>query len=175
MKSMHHWRSIGLALMAASAASFVAAQSLAASHCEKPCKAETAVCIRGRCAGVERAARRACIETCRGMGGCAAIRTLAYIWNECRSDEHGITLRRELRVRRGNCAPVTVRTIGPAEPVPDSMHLCEGYGAIGTGDVSAVIGGFQRLGVTPDGSGVVFEVTNKVVDPSSCGGLSLEP
>jgi hypothetical protein len=152
-----------------------AGAAASADHCEKPCKTETAACIRDRCTGLAAESRHECNETCRAIGGCAAIRTLAYVWNECRSDASGITVRRELRIRRGNCAPVTVRTIGPAEPVPDPMHLCEGYGAIGFGDVSTVIGGFQRLAVTPDGSGVVFEVTNKVVDPSSFGGLSPDP
>jgi len=166
---------IRLALVAAFAILVSASPVGAAQRCEKPCKAETAACIRDRCAGLAGEERYTCLETCRGIGGCAAIRTLAYIWNECRSDARGITVRRELRVRRGNCAPVTVRTIGPAEPIPDPMRLCEGYGALGDGSVSAVIGGFQRLAVTPDGSAVVFEVTNKVVDPSSFGGLSPDP
>ena len=168
-------RSIRLPLLAALAVAAVASSAVAAPRCEKPCKVDTAACIRSRCAGVDGEARRQCIDTCRGIGGCAAIRTLAYIWNECRSDARGITVRRELRIRRGNCAPVTVRTIGPAEPVPDPLHLCEIYGASGTGAGAAVIGGFERLAVAPDGSGVVFEVTNTVVDPSLFGGLSPDP
>src|SRR5262249_48917873 len=49
--------------------------------CEKPCKAATA-CIRTRCAGLVGTERRPCIEDCRGRGGCAALGTLAYVWNE---------------------------------------------------------------------------------------------
>src|SRR5262249_18509407 len=118
--------------------------------------------------------RHECIETCRRIGGCAAIRTLAYVWNECRSDEHGVTFRRELRIRRGNCAPVTIETIGPTDPMPDPYHLCELYGATANGQDTALIGGFQRLAVTPDGSGVVFEVSNRTVIQSVFGGLSPE-
>ena len=39
-----------------------------------------------------------------------------YVWNECRSDARGVTFRRELRIRRGNCAPVMIETIGPTDP-----------------------------------------------------------
>jgi hypothetical protein len=52
------------------------------------------------------------------------------------------------------------------------MHLCEIYGATDEGGGSALIGGFQRLAVTPDGSGVVFEVTNGV---AKLPGLSPDP
>jgi hypothetical protein len=165
-------RSIRLPLLVALAVAAVASSAVAAPRCEKPCKVDTAACIQSRCAGVDGEARRQCIETCRGIGGCAAIRTLAYIWNECRSDARGITFRRELRIRRGNCAPVPVRTIGPAEPVPDPMHLCALYGSDGVGGSPVILGGFQRLAVTPDGSGVVFEVTNSV---ALFPGISPEP
>src|SRR5262249_23999959 len=46
------------------------------------------------------------------------------------------------------------------------------YGATGGGAASVLIGGFQRLAVNPDGSGVVFEVTNKV---AQLPGLSPDP
>src|SRR5262249_13801007 len=131
--------------------------------CEKPCKAETAACIRTRCAGQSGAERHACVETCRGIGGCAPLGTLAYVWNECRSDARGSTLRRELRIRRGNCAPVTVMTLDSGAPKPDPLDLCELYGASRQGSATTVVGGFERLAVSPDGSVVVFEVTNKQV------------
>jgi hypothetical protein len=165
-----------LALLVASAVWLAGLPAAAASRCEKPCKVETAACIRDRCAGSSGEARHACVETCRGIGGCAAIRTLAYVWNECRSDARGVTFRRELRVRRGNCAPVTIQTIGPAQPAPDPYQLCALYGAVGNGAATTLLGGFQRLAVTPDGSGVVFEVSNGTVFPPSVfGGLSPDP
>jgi hypothetical protein len=122
-----------LALVAAFAVSVTVSPAVAAPHCEKPCKAETTACIRTRCAGLMAKERRECVERCRGLGGCAAIRTLAYIWNECRSDAGGFTVRRELRIRRGNCAPVTVMTLESREPVPDPLRSCELYGAFRQG------------------------------------------
>src|SRR5262245_35375450 len=127
--------------------------TLAGVHCEKPCKAETAACIRDRCTGVAGTARHTCIETCRAIGGCAAIRTLAYVWNQCRSDTLGFTIRRELRIRRGNCAPKTIMTLESDQPAPDPGRSCELYGASGAGWAAVLIGGFQRLAVSPDGSG----------------------
>ena len=127
---------------------------------------ETAACIRTRCAGRAGAeGRHACVETCRGIGGCAPIGTLAYVWNECRSDARGSTLRRELRIRRGNCAPVTVMTLDSGDPKPDPVGLCMLYGSSRNGSAATLTGGFERLAVSPDGSGVVFEVTNKQVVP----------
>ena len=86
---MHNARSIRLRLLVALTIVTLAWPAAAAPRCEKPCKVETAACIGGRCAGLGGDAKRTCIEHCREIGGCAAIRTLAYIWNECRSDAHG--------------------------------------------------------------------------------------
>src|SRR5262249_52445706 len=68
---------IPLAPLAASALMVVGAPAIA-DHCEKACKTETAACIRDRCTGLTAQARSDCLETCRGIGGCTAIRTLAY-------------------------------------------------------------------------------------------------
>ena len=75
---MQRLRSIRLPLVAALAVAAVASSAVAASRCEKPCKAETAACIGERCAGLGGAARHACLETCKGIGGCARIGTLAW-------------------------------------------------------------------------------------------------
>jgi hypothetical protein len=102
-------------------------------------------------------ARRACIDTCRGLGGCAPIRTLAYVVTECRSDSRGI--HQALYVRRGNCAPVLVMDVDLATQLPEED--CRSYGDDPLGHQSVVAGIFERLAVSPDGSGVVFEVTNE--------------
>jgi hypothetical protein len=47
-------------------------------------------------------------------------------------------------------------------PVPDPLGLCQLYGESRDGFASVVVGAFQRLGVSPDGSAVVFEVTTDV-------------
>jgi hypothetical protein len=150
------------------ALTFVAASWAAATErCEKPCKAQTAACIQTRCAGIDGDARRQCVETCRGSGGCAAIRTLAYVVNECRTD--GPILHQSLRIRRGNCTPVTVMDL--ELPVLSGQleffnYLCGLWVDTRYGDVGSLIGVFQRLTATPDGSGVVFEVTDAVAQPA---------
>jgi len=146
--------------------------SAAGPHCEKPCNTETAACIRTRCAGLAGAERRPCVEDCRGRGGCAPLGTLAYVWNECRSDARGSRWRRELRIRRGNCAPATVMTLDSGDFKPDPLGLCALYGAYRTGSAATVGGGFERLAVSPDGSVVVFEVTNTGVVGPEFGSLS---
>lgn len=44
-------------------------------------------------------------------------------------------------------------------PLP-SLGLCRTYGEAGAGPSSVIALAFQRLGVSPDGSAVVFEVTD---------------
>jgi hypothetical protein len=73
---MHDAKSTRLPLVAALAIAVVASSAVAASRCEKPCKAETPACIGERCAGLGGTARHACLETCKGIGGCARIGTL---------------------------------------------------------------------------------------------------
>ena len=150
---MHDARSSRLSLLAAMAAAAVASSAAAAPRCEKACKAETAACIRSRCTGVDRDGRRQCIETCRGIGGCTAIRTLAYVVNECRADSP--IFHQALRVRRGNCAPVTVMDLAlPVLPhqLENFNYLCGLYTDARFGHIGALIGVFQRLTATPDGS-----------------------
>jgi len=163
---VHDARSIRLPLLAALAVAVVASLAVAAPRCEKPCKAETAACIGTRCAGLDREARRQCIETCRGIGGCAAIRTLAYVVNECRTD--GPIFHQALLVRHGNCAPVTVMDL-ELPVLPDQLatfnYLCGLYVVGRFGHIGALVGVFQRLTAMPDGSGVVFEVTDAVAQP----------
>jgi hypothetical protein len=45
------------------------------------------------------------------------------------------------------------------EPVPDPVGACRLYGENRAGGAAVLFGAFQRLGVSPDGSAVVFEVT----------------
>src|SRR5215469_14747739 len=117
---MHDAKSIRLPLVAALAIAVVASSAVATPRCEKPCRAETAACIGERCAGLGGAARHACLETCRGIGGCAPLRTLAYVEWECDADSRGGTFDEVLKVRRGNCDPVPVLDEG-VEPTPGSI------------------------------------------------------
>ena len=104
-----------------------------------------------QCAGV---GSKACRRRCKP----ATIRTLAYVMNECRTDAAGMQVGHQaLRIRRGD-REITVMEFGPSMPAPDPMGLCRQYGQGGSGVIAMVSGLFQRLGLSPDGSGVVFEV-----------------
>jgi hypothetical protein len=50
-------------------------------------------------------------------------------------------------------------------PVPDPLGLCRFWGDSRNGATSMLAGVFQHMGVLPDGSGVVFEVTPQVSLP----------
>ena len=139
-----------------------AAAAPAADTCVQSCKAETATCVAQRCRGLHGAARSACRETCRGIGGCASIRTLAYVNTVCRTDANGSAIRQTLKIRRGNCAPVTVLDLPPGPQLPDLIPVgsCKLYGETGVSTASVLAAPFQRLVVSPDARSVVFEVSN---------------
>jgi hypothetical protein len=161
-----------LAPLAALAVIGVAHVAVAAPRCEKSCKAETTGCIADRCAGLGGQARRECIEICRGIGGCARIRTLAYVVSKCTVGG----FHQKLQIRRRDCDPVTVLDF----PEPSERPLnCAPIGLPRFGYVSSpIVGAFQRIGVSPDGRHVVFEVTDdfsgtrqKLVPPEQPEGI----
>ena len=68
--------------------------------------------------------------------------------------------------RRGDREPITVVEFGPSEPMPDPQGLCRQYGESRDDTVSVQTAPLQRLGVSPDSSGVVFEVNDSFsIDP----------
>jgi hypothetical protein len=105
---------------------------------------------------------------CGGGGGHDAstpevgtpIGTLAYVVTECRENSSGFYGRQRLDVRRGDAAPVTIVGSPWVGPLPVS-GLCQIWARSRYGTGSVYAGAFQRIGVTPDGSGVVFEVTDE--------------
>jgi hypothetical protein len=104
--------------------------------------------------------------------------TLAYVATECREDARGISGSQAVRIRRGENEPVTVVEHQVPEPVPDPFGgLCR-LGALARySPGNGIFAGVQRLGVSPDGSAVVFEITddfsvfapNKLVAPDQEG------
>src|SRR5262249_30666301 len=137
----------------------------AAERCTMSCRAEVAACLRSECGSARGAARRDCIETrCRGPLGCPArIRTLAYVVTRCRAQNGRFVGSQGLRIRRADCDPVTVMRSGGGGDVdhPGGLFFCGLRAKNRAGFGSVLAGVFQRIGVTPDGSGVVFEVTNQ--------------
>jgi hypothetical protein len=127
--------------------------------CNAVCRRDVTRCVATQCAGVGR-------ETCRRRCKPARIRTLAYALNECRVDAAGFVVTRQaLRVRRGDREPITVVEFSTAEPIPDPQQNCRRYGEASggspTGNLSVLAFPLQRLGVSADGSGVVFEVNDE--------------
>lgn len=90
--------------------------------------------------------------------GPAAIGTLAYVDTVCHEDATSSSASQKLQVVRGNAAPMTVAEI-PTYGQLGPLGLCSGFGALRDGNTSVFALAVQRLGVSPDGSGVVFEVT----------------
>src|SRR5262249_61094262 len=92
---------------------------------------------------------------------------VASLVNESRCHCRGPVLRPALRIRRGECAPGTVLECPFGERWEDAGIICrEVLAGVRYGGWAVILGNFQRLGASPDGSGVVFEVTNdKVLIP----------
>jgi hypothetical protein len=78
----------------------------------------------------------------------------------CRTDANGLVGSQELRVQRGERAPVIVSQ-RPFGPVPDPLALCRAFG-VGRYGVASVLAGFYTgVGVSPDGARVVFELSDR--------------
>jgi hypothetical protein len=134
----------------------------AETGCTESCSAVIAACKRTMCAGLGGRARRQCTDGCRKRSGCpSGVGTVAYVVTQCHVDSAGLLGKQELRIQRGGCAPMTVVPLAYPAPIADPFGFCQLVGRNRVGFGSVVAGVFQRLGVTPDGSGVVFEVTNE--------------
>src|SRR5262245_29107148 len=92
--------------------------------------------------------------------GPATVSTLAYVVTECSTDAAlgPGTIRQRLQVQQGDQAPITVVDTSAVEFT--NGRFCWNIGANRAGWLFALAGAFRRLGVTPDGSQVLFEVTD---------------
>jgi cysteine-rich repeat protein len=114
-------------------------------------------CMATQCNGI---GRKACRHRCKP----ASIRTLAYAVSECREGAAGMMVARQsLRIRRGDREPISVVEFPPSQATPDPQRFCRStFGGAGRWGARSVFGfPLQRLGVSPDGSGVVFEVNGE--------------
>lgn len=143
-------------------AAFAAAAAAASDRCAMSCLADVAACTQQRCVGQHGRDRRRCVEDCKGRNGCPArIRTLAYVVTRCRTDAAGLIGWQEVRIRRGDCDPVTVAHFETSTPVADPVGLCAMVAGNRAGFGSSLAGVVQHLSVSPDGSTVVFDVTTQ--------------
>jgi len=85
--------------------------------------------------------------------------TLVYALSECTDGPGSATIRQALHVRRGEGEPVEVAVFGPLS-LPTTYGLCASWGRLRAGGESAQVLPIQRIGVSPDGSLVIFEVTD---------------
>lgn len=150
-----------MALLLACVAAVGTAQ---ATLCRSTCADELRAC-RHQCGGLARQERRRCVQGCRDQSTCTApgnrFRTVAYVEVACRQDARGaFSIKERLVARRGNCDPVTLMDLPPVGPVADPLGICRLYASFHGGAGSVGVGLFQRVGVLPDESGVVFELTN---------------
>jgi WD40 repeat protein len=93
--------------------------------------------------------------------GSTPIHTLAYVVDECRQNSSGFFERGALVIQDGDHAPVTVAEIAEVGPIQLVSGLCTLLGRVRLGSNSVGRGGFTGLGVSPDGSTVVFEETDE--------------
>ena len=124
-----------------------------------------AECRQTACTGMT---PKACRDTCRAVTGCRAggalVRTVANVVTECRWAPGGeATLAQRLEIKRGDCAPTVVEEIGGATGAPPDLvkNVCSVIGLGRDGVFSVLVGLFQRLGVSPDGRTVLFELSDQ--------------
>jgi hypothetical protein len=93
------------------------------------------------------------------VGPAALNGTVAYVATECIDTLDGATAHQQLRIIRGERPPMAVLdipTLGAGSPA----GVCTALGLARFGPFFITVGAFQRLAVSPDGSSVVFEVTD---------------
>jgi hypothetical protein len=94
------------------------------------------------------------------QGGSATLTgTLAYVVTECRETSAGFFFNQKLEVQQGERDPITVAEIPDIGPLPLAGY-CGSWARDRDGWSSVDFGVFQRLAVSPDGSEVVFEITD---------------
>ena len=95
------------------------------------------------------------------VGPAALNGTVAYVATECVDTLDATSAHQQLRIIRGEHVPLSVLdlpTLGADAPI----GACTLLGLARFGPFFITVGAFQRLAVSPDGSRVVFEVTDDI-------------
>jgi hypothetical protein len=93
--------------------------------------------------------------------GAAEVSTLAYVQTECRERSGAVNLHQELHIRQQAQAPIVAASSAEFGPF-SAPGACQWVGTFHNPGVDFLPEGtFQRLGVSPDGSTVLFEVTDE--------------
>jgi hypothetical protein len=105
------------------------------------------------------------LSGCGGDGGSGdtppTLGTLAYVETECRDTWNGFVEHQALRIRQGDREPVTVFETPGVGPIAGIGGLCAQWTVGRVGATSIYREAFQWVAVSPDGTGVVFEVTDE--------------
>jgi hypothetical protein len=124
-----------------------------------------AECRQTACTGTT---RKACRDTCRAVTGCRAgaalVRTVANVVTECGWAPGGETIfTQRLEIKRGDCAPTVVGEVRGANGAAPQLvsNLCSIIRLTRNGAPSVLVGLFQRLGVSPNGRTVLFELSDQ--------------
>ena len=103
------------------------------------------------------------LAACGGNGGApptgpAQISTIAYVVTQCREGPEGFSGSQALWVRRGERPALKLVEVALGEP-PFS-GICGLFASSRSGSSASAVGSLQRLAVSPDGSLVLFELTD---------------
>jgi hypothetical protein len=141
--------------------------------CASDCSRRMAECRAIQCTGI---ATDRCRDRCRAITGCRAgaarIRTLANVVTRCRVSDGKWSGEQRLEIQRGDCPPTTVVEFATPSAVPD-FTLCQLYGDLRDGTAGVTVGPLKRLGMSPDGRTILFEVNAHNVADFNIGGFSL--
>src|SRR5215470_14694228 len=105
------------------------------------------------------------LAACGGGGGSgrppseAVIRTLAYVVTECRDTKGTSSATQELRILRGEGPAVSVLRLPTFASTGGLCTFIASEFSTPPAGIFMPFGVFQRLGVSPDGARVVFEVS----------------
>jgi hypothetical protein len=121
-------------------------------------------CRAAECANLAGRARHRCLNACRTRSHCAVpgagIGTVGLFVTRCRQDPDGTSwFGQQLMVRRGNRPPVTALDLPLTRRGYDPVGLCRLYGESRWGPYANLVQMFSGL-VMPDGSGVIFHLSN---------------
>jgi hypothetical protein len=134
----------------------------ATPSCAADCVRRMAECRAGQCADMP---QKLCRDRCRAITGCRAggarIGTLANVVTSCRVTGTQWTAEQRLEIQHGDCPPTTVVRFVASEPSSVLSELCDLFGAFRDGVVAVTVAPLQRIGMSPNGRTILFEVSTE--------------
>lgn len=136
--------------------------------CAAECGRRLTECRSTQCEGLS---PKSCRDRCRAITGCRAggarVGVVATVVTKCRTIGDRWTGEQRLEVRRGDCRPTTIVSF-TSDTVTGGI-LCDLFGQFRDGGVAEILAPLQRLGLSPDGRTLLFEVSTHSVNDSLPG------